>query len=187
MTKLFIEEHCFKKYSPRPDCPFCDYIIVWKHARYIRTGTHSKILKIPPEERTVQRYLCKSPDCGRTFPVLPENTLPYCRFDFKDFLCIHALYQKGMSTYSLWKSCHLAGVSINVIVRLLKLFKKVLALVQSLFRELNGEVNEDLASMSHFLIKKYTWFGFTSRWYHALYPARLWENQNPHNLGLQTG
>jgi len=182
MIKLFIHEECCKECSLRPNCPFCDYVIVWKHTRYIRTGSHSKTLKIPPESKIVQRYLCKRPGCGRTFPVLPEDTLPYCRFGFNDFLSIYAQYLKGLNAYTIWKACQLIGVSLRTIVRLLSLFKKVLPLVQKLFQELDGKVSKDLDSMGQFLVKKFSWFGFTSRWYHALYPLRLWENQNPHNL-----
>ncbi len=182
MIKLFIDEKCCKGSSPRPNCPFCDYVIVWKHTRYLRTGTHSKIPKNPPESKIVQRYLCKKPGCGRTFPVLPENTLPYCRFGFNDFLSIYAQYRKGLNAYTIWKACQLIGVSLSTIVRLLSLFKKVVPLVQKLCQALDGKIPKDLDSAIPFLVKNYTWFGFTTRWYHALYPARLWANLNPHNL-----
>ena len=182
MSNLVTNAPDCKKYLQRPNCPFCDYSIVWKHARYRRTGTHSKILKTPPVSKVVQRCLCKSPGCGRTFSVLPEDTLPYCRFGFNDFLTIYVQYQKGLNAYSIWKTCSLIGVSLRTIVRLLSLFKKVLPLMKKLYQEFEGQISKDLSSMCQLRVIKFTMFGVTTRWYHAIYPARLWEIQNPHNL-----
>ena len=163
-------------------CCFCGGFRIWKHGYYYRTCFYLKISINPPIGKKIQRYLCKAAACDRTFSALPQDVLPYCRFFFEDFLHLYEYSQKGGSAYSLGKACNLVGVSLAIMVRLLSLFKKVLPLVQKLYRELEEKVSEDLNNMSHFLVKKYTWFGFTTRWYHALYPARLWENHNPHNL-----
>ncbi len=163
-------------------CCFCGGIRIWKHGHYNRTCFYLKISINPPPNIKVQRFLCKAPACDRSFSVLPQDAVPYCRFFFKDFRQLYDYSQKGGSAYSLWKSCSLPGVSLSIIGRLLCLFKKVLSHVQRLCREVDEAVSENLNGMSHFLIKTHTWFGFTTRWYHALYPARLWEIQNPHNL-----
>jgi hypothetical protein len=174
------EESC--KEHPNPNCPFCNYFIVWKHASYIRTGTYSKILKNPPDEKKVQRCKCQRPGCGMTFGVLPSETLPYCRFDFNDFLYIHSQCCQGMSAYAIHKACQLQQVSLAAIKRLLVLFKRVMRFIKNWCSEIDEPVTENLNAMCLSLLGKRSWFAFTSRWYHALYPARLWPGENPHNL-----
>ena len=146
----------------RPEtCCFCGSTHFWKHGHYIRTGFYWLVLKNPPPEKKIQRYLCKASSCDRTFSALPEDVLPYCRFFFKDFLHLYENSLKGGSAYSLWKICHLMEVRLRTIVRLLSLFRKVLSLVQKWCREMDGTVTENLGYLSHFLVKKYSWFGFT--------------------------
>ena len=172
--------------NPPEVCCFCGSVHIWKHGHYIRTGFYWLTEQNLPPGKSIQRYLCQSPACKRSFSELPDNILPYCRFFFDDFLVLYEKKLKGTSAYSIWKTCHLFEVSINAIRRLLCLFKRVLLFVQNLYRELRGDVTEELKGMSLPLIKENTWFGFNYRWYHAIYPARLWEIQNPHNLDLQT-
>ena len=181
MIRILIRREGCKGHS-NPNCPFCNYFIVWKHAKYTRMGTHSKTHKNPPDEKKVQRCKCQRPVCGRTFGVLPSETLPYCRFDFNDFLSIYAQSLKDMGAYSIWKACQLWQISLATIIRLLALIKKVMRFIENWCRETDEPVTEDFKAMCFSLLKNRSWFTFTSRWYHALYPARLWENQNPHNL-----
>ena len=181
MTKILIRGEGCKGHS-NPNCPFCNYFIVWKHAKYIRTGTHSKILKNPPDEKRVQRCKCQRPGCGKTFGALPSDTLPYCRFEFKDFLSIYVKTRQGMSAYAIHKACQLQQVSLAAIKRLLVLIRRVMTFVTSWLREIDEPVNEDLKTMCIFLLKSRSWFKFTSRWYHAIYPVRLWPEVNPHIL-----
>lgn len=156
-------------------CIFCSFILCWKHGSYVRKGTYYEELKIPPEEEKIQRYLCKRAGCGRTFSVLPSDTLPYCRFKFRDFLCIHDQYQKGATAYSIWKSCRLQQVCLSAVKCLCTLIRKVMLFVQNWCREIDEPVSNDLKSMCFTLLERNSWFGFTSRWYHAFYPNRLWQ------------
>lgn len=181
MIKIPIRGEGCKEHS-NPNCPFCNYFIVWKHAKYIRTGTHSKSHKNPPEERKVQRCKCQRPGCGRTFGILSGDTLPYCRFDFNDFLVIHAQSRKGMGAYAIHKACQLLQVSLAAIKRLLVLIKRVMRFITNWYRETGEPITEDLKAMCCSLLKDQSWFKFSSRWYHTLYPARLWPSENPHNL-----
>jgi hypothetical protein len=159
----------------RPEaCVFCFSAHCWKHGSYIRRGSHSPNLKIPPEETVVPRYLCKRPGCGRTFSVLPSGTLPYCRFGFEDFLWIHAQYYEGMNAYSIWNACRLQQVWLGTVKRLLIFIQRAMVFVRNWCRETDNPVSGDLKSMCFALLKDCSWFEFTSRWYHALYPSRLW-------------
>lgn len=159
-----------------PDCCiFCFFSHCWKHGTYIRKGSHSRNLKVPPEEKVIPRYLCKRSSCGRTFSVLPQYTLPYCRFDFEDLLFIHAQYSSGMRAYSIWKTCQLQQVCLSAIKRLLILIRRAMVFIQNWCRETDNPVTNNLKSMYFALLNNHSWFEFTSRWYHALYPRRLWQ------------
>lgn len=176
-----VSSHDCNEQRPK-SCCFCSGIRIWKHGHYLRTFFYLKTSINPPMGKKVQRYLCKDATCDRTFSALPQDVLPYCRFFFNDFCQLYENFEKGGTAYSLWQACHLMEVSLAAIQRLISLFKKVLILIHNLCRELDINLTENLDSMSHFLIKKYSWFGFNYRWYHSIYPARLWEIQNPHNL-----
>ncbi len=166
----------------RPDgCPFCYFNRIWKHGSYKRNGFHEKIYDVMPEGKNIQRYLCKSPFCSRTFSELHEEVLPYCRFYWTDFLRFFCLSFSGKNAYSIWKENSLASVSIPTFYRLIALFKKALVFVKNTCREMDISISGNLKDMCSFLLESWSWFRFTSHWYHAIYPGRLWQNENPHN------
>ena len=159
----------------RPEtCVFCAFHKIWKHGAYSRTATYTKVFKNPPEAQVVQRYRCKNPSCRRTFGQLPIGTLPYCRFIFDNFLWIQQQTSSGKTAYSIWKNCHLFLVSLAAIRRLLILFRQVLTFVENWCRELDISITSDFKVMCSQLLSKYSWFTFSTRWCHALYPKRLW-------------
>ena len=169
-----ISQSCNPYYSPN-SCVFCAFDRIWKHGTYSRTATYAKEFKNPPEEKVVQRYLCQNPACKRTFGQLPEDILPYCRFPFDEFISLSKKAVSGKGTYSIWKSCRLLFVSLAAIKRLLTLFKRVLSFIQNWCRELDIPIIPELNILCTRLLTKHTWFAFSTRWYHALYPKRLWQ------------
>lgn len=160
----------------RPEyCVFCAFDRIWKHGIYSRKATYAKNFKNPPEAKVVQRYLCQNPSCKRTFGQLSENSLPYCRFPFEEFLLIQKELVSGKSSYSIWKSCQLLFVSLAAIKRLVILFHKALTFIQNWCRELDIPISTDFRVLFSELLLKHSWFTFSIRWYHALYPRRLWQ------------
>jgi hypothetical protein len=173
---------CGKKRHSNPACPFCAWTVVWKHFTYKRYGTHVKELKTPPDYELVQRCLCKNPACGRTFNVLPPDTLPYCRFKFGDFLLSARRFKEGASAYSIWKSWPDKSVSLKVFIRLRTLIKRVQVFIAAWARELELSTSGFLDDLCRSILIMVSWFTFTTRWYHAIYPRKLWPILNPQNL-----
>lgn len=171
-----------KRSHTNPQCPYCSWSIVWRHTSYKRTGFHSREFENPPRAIIVLRCLCKNPLCGRTFGVLPSGTLPYCRFAFEDFLSISRRLLLGATPYSIWKSWPNSTVSLKAFAGLFSLIKRVMAFISAWVRETGLVVTGILEYMCRPLLEKVSWFTFTTRWYHALYPKRIWPFHNPHNL-----
>lgn len=163
-------------------CKFCFFRHCWKHGIYLRTGTHSKYPQNPPVPIPVQRFLCRNPACKRTFSRLPENTLPYCRFTFKDFLLAAHLFQKGKNAYKIWKCLDFCEVSLKIIKRLCLLILRANVFLSKWYREIKLESTCYITTIFDLLLKRFTWSTITSRWYRAIYPKRLWPIFNPHNL-----
>lgn len=181
-TKIPEKRVCGNKKHSNPPCPHCAWTVVWKHASYIRTGTHARELKNPPDTEIVTRCICKSPVCGRSFGILPPSTLPYCRFKFDDFLSISLRHQAGESAYAIWKSWSNSTVSLKTIKRLCILIEDVLVFVAVWTSEAEHKVTGVLADMCSSLLGIVPWFRFTTRWYHSIYPSRIWPYVNPQNL-----
>jgi hypothetical protein len=155
-------------------CCFCSFTKIHKHGTYFRKGTHEAKPKSPPGRYEVQRYLCLSSSCKRTFGQLPPDLLPYCRFRLKEILQIARLQKVGLSAYAIWKKLALWLVSAKAIKRVLNFISRLILFVQDLCRENDIPVSLNLCDLFQHLFGRYTWFSFTTKLYHAFYPKRLW-------------
>ena len=162
-------------------CIFCHFTILWVQAYYTRKGTHSKTFEKQPDSVLVTCWRCKNPGCKRIFSVLPPGTLPYCRFKLEDVLSIARQFRKGKSAYAVWKSWPGSRLGLNVFVRLRALIRRVMLFMTAWAREMEQAVSGSLKNLCQTILIKVSWLAFTTRWYHALYPNRLWPRQNPHN------
>ena len=166
-----------------PTCSYCGFPRCWKHGTYGRKWFHQLGAEPTQEPVTVQRYLCQHPSCERTFSVLPENVLPYCRFFMSDLLSIVQDRTEGKSSYRIAK--YRRGLSLRVILRTVSLIRKVTPLLECICREATGSVVFGFQALVKTVRGKYSWFDFTRRWFHGLYPCRAGNIFNPHNLGIK--
>lgn len=173
---ILVNPSACKSFSQPKCCVFCSFDRIWRHGTYSRTATYSKTFKNPPEEQQVQRYHCQNPPCKRTFSQLPPGILPYCRFWFQDICQINQLDNSGLTAYAIRKQCQLQLVSLAAIKRLLVFVKRTTNFLQNWCREITLPVSPDLIRLSSQLLSSHTWFTFSIRLYHALYPKRLWVN-----------
>ncbi len=166
-----------------PPCPYCGFLNCWKHGKYCRKGFHRPQAELLPEPVPVQRYLCRDPPCKRTFSELPEDVLPYCRFFLSDLLNLGHTLAEGWSAY--WVAKHQWDISLRVILRADLLIQKATHWLEGVCREVALSVDVGLQSLVKTAREKFTWFGFTRRWFHSLYPCRAGKIFNPHNLGIK--
>lgn len=174
-----------KSKGKNPHCPYCSFFKCWRHAKSSRKGFHRGTEQPTNIIIEVIRYICRSPDCGRTFSVLPEEVLPYQRFLWSDFLEIESESLSGKSCWGIFKSLSIKA-SLAVIVRTLRRINQVRKWAARLCRELDKPVTTTLASMGRVLAESLGWAVFTRRFSHALYPRRLVPDVNPHNLALKS-
>lgn len=182
--KKKLEQNSCKSKGKNPCCPYCSFFKCWKHGSYFRKGFHQSEGQPSNLAEEVFRYLCRSPDCGRTFGVLPENVLPYQRFLWSDFLEVESESLSGKSCWGIFKSLSIKA-SLAVIVRTLRRINQVRKWAARLCRELEKPVTTTLASMGRVLAESLGWAVFTRRFSHALYPRRLVSDINPHNSALK--
>ena len=182
--KKKLEQNACKSKGKNPCCPYCSFFKSWKHGKYARKGFHRGADQPSDLILWVFRYLCRSPDCGRTFGVLPENVIPYQRFFWSDFLKVESESLSGKSCWGIFKSLSIKA-SLAVIVRTLRRIKQVREWAARLCRELEKPVTTTLASMGKYLAETLGWAVFTRRFFHALYPRRLVPDVNPHDSALQ--
>ncbi|MFH0919236.1 MAG: hypothetical protein V1913_02650 [Fibrobacterota bacterium] len=166
-----------------PSCPYCGFSRCWKHGKYSRKGFHHPQAAPPQEPEAVQRYLCRSPPCGRTFSVLPQEVLPYCRFYLSGLFSIAKTLEEGWSAY--WVAKHQWALSLRVILRAYALIQKATLWLEGVCREADLSVGAGLESLVSAAQEAFSWFGFTRRWFHGLYPRRAGKIFNPHNLGIK--
>jgi len=166
-----------------PACPYCGFSRCWKHGKYQRKGFHRPQSEPLQELVAVQRYLCRSSPCDRTFSDLPEGVLPYCRFFLSGLLSIADDRTKGKSSY--WIAKYRWGLSLRVILRAVSLIRKVIPWVEGFCREAAGSVVSGFQALVKTVREKSSWFDFTRRWFHGLYPCRAGNIFNPHNLGIK--
>lgn len=166
-----------------PTCPYCGFSCCWKHGKYWRKWFHLPLEGQQQEPVAVQRYLCRSSPCDRTFSELPEGVLPYCRFFLSGLLSIAQDRTEGKSSY--WIAKYQWGLSLRVILRAVSLVRKVTPWLEGVCREAAGSVVSGFQALVKTVREKYSWFDFTRRWFHGLYPCRAGNIFNPHNLGIK--
>ena len=162
-------------------CIFCHFTILQIHSYYERKGTHSKIFENQHVPVTVACWRCKNPGCKRIFSVLPPGTLPYCRFTSEDVFSIAGEFNEGKSAYAVWKSWASSRLGLKVFVRLRVLIRRVMFFVTVWAREMVLSATGSLNQLCQSILSRVSWTTFTTSWYHALYPRRLWPECNPHN------
>lgn len=75
-------------------------------------------------------------------------------------------------------------VGLAVIVRTLKRIQELRAWLARIVQEMDGKILRGLKGMAFRLLGHIRWPGFTRRWFHALYPARIRAGGNPQNSAL---
>lgn len=163
-------------------CVFCHFTVLWVHSHYERKGTHLKPFENRLVPISVTCWRCQNPKCKRIFSVLPQGTLPYCRFRSEDVISIARQFQEGKSAYSVWKSWSSSRLGLKVFVRLRTLIRRVMFFITAWAREMEISVTGSLKLLCQSILSRESWTTFTNRWYLALYPQRLWPEANPHNL-----
>lgn len=166
-----------------PPCPYCGFLRCWKHGKYFRKGFHRSTAGPPQEPVAIQRFLCRNPRCGRTFSVLPEKVLPYCRFSLDDLLVIADDKSEGKSSY--WIAKHRWGLSLRIILRAVILILKVSDWLAGVCREAACSVVTGFRALIETAMERLSWFDLTRRWFHGLYPCRSGNILHPHNLGIK--
>ncbi len=172
-----------KENLSHPPCPYCGFLRCWKHGKYQRKWFHHPLRGPIREPVAAQRYLCRNPPCDRTFSELPEEVLPYCRFFLSGLLSIADDRTEGKSSY--WIAKCRWGLSLRVVLRAVSLIRKVTPLLEGVCREAAGSVGTGFQSLVKTIREKFSWFGFTRRWFHGLYPCRAGNIFNPHELGIK--
>jgi hypothetical protein len=130
-----------------------------------------------------KRYICRDPPCKRTFSVLPEEVLPYCRFFLGDLLNLAQTLAEGWSAY--WIAKHQWELSLRVILRGGLLIQKAELWLEDVCRKTALSFGADLQSLVELALKTFSWFGFTQRWFQHLYPCRIGRALTQHNLGIK--
>lgn len=182
--KIPVNKTGSKDYCRSPACPYCGFPRSWKHGKYRRKGFHRKHQTGPQEEPVaVQRYLCRSSPCDRTFSDLPEGVLPYCRFYLDGLLSVSQDLTEGKSCYRIAKFRW--DLSLRIILRAVLLIRKVTPWLEGVCREAVGIAGSGFQALVKTVREKFSWFDFTRRWFHGLYPCRAGNIINPHNLGIK--
>jgi hypothetical protein len=164
-------------------CPYCGNTKCWKHGHYVRKGFYSPKPGNDWTLQTVQRFLCRDVACKHTFSVLPENVLPYCRFLWKDFFDIAFLTGQGKTTYHIAK--YQWVLPLRTILRVRGIITKVHQWLEQLCREALHTTVSEFATLATTALQTYSWFDFTRRWFHHIYPCRVSKCLNPHNMDIK--
>lgn len=167
---------------PRPACPYCGFPRCWRHGSYRRKGFHRSLVDPSRELVAVQRSVCRHPSCERTFSVLPETVLPYCRFFLDGLLSIAGERAAGKSSY--WIAKHRWGLSLRVVLRAVALIGRSGMVLEQMCREAVGQVAAGFATLVTAVRERCSWPAFTRRWFHGLYPCRAGQIFNPHKTGI---
>jgi hypothetical protein len=77
------------------------------------------------------------------------------------------------------------GLSLRVLLRAVVLIRKVIPWLEGVCREAVGSVGNGFQALVKMVREKFSWFDFTRRWFHGLYPCRAGNIFNPHNLGIK--
>ena len=182
-NKISVNRAGSKGNLSNPFCPFCGFPKSHKHGCYYRKGFHRPQGNALQEPVAVQRYLCRSPPCGRTFSTLPEEVLPYCRFLWGGLLSIAHDRMEGKTSY--WIAKHRWGLSLRVILRAVSLVERATTWLARICREAALHAGSGLRSLVDSVRERFSWAGLARRWFHGLYPCRAGNIFNPHNLGIK--
>jgi len=109
--------------------------------------------------------------------------LPYCRFYLDGLLSISQDLTEGKSCYRIAKFQW--GLSLRVLLRAVLLIRKVTPWLEGVSREAVGSVANGFLALVKTVMEKFSWFEFTRRWFHGLYPCRNGNIINPHDLGIK--
>jgi len=162
-------------------CPHCNFPRCWKHGHYTRKGFHRPASEPQNQTVDISRYLCLNPPCERTFSILPENVLPYCRFCLGGLTGIAEDRDAGISAYQAAKTWRLG---LSTVLRAIKLIKIV---TPWLARICHGAMKSAQGGLQPLVLRAKRvlgWPGLTRYWYHAFYPLRVGHIVNPHNLAI---
>jgi hypothetical protein len=166
-----------------PPCPYCGFEVCWGHGRYPRKGFHRRADEPTNQILWIPRCLCRSPACGRSFCILPADVLPYQRFFWPDFLLIAARVESGSTPYRIAAALAMT-VGLAVIVRTVQRIQEFRAWAVRVAQELDVAISRSLKETVSGVVRVLDWFRFTRRWFHALCPARICPEGNPHNSAL---
>lgn len=157
-----------------PDCPY--------HGTYIRKGFHREnpntIIQI-----AVPRYRCLNQACDRrTFSVLPQHVLPYCRFFWPSLLTIlHATAGK-MIPSTLAARWH---VSRRVILRAAALLTQMSKWIDQIHQEVcDGLQRSGFEFMVKMVVGKLGRIQLNHRWYRYRYPRRFPGKNSFHTIRI---
>lgn len=163
----------YKHKSLSVSCPFCHSNRCRKHGYYQRKGFHRKnsCIVIPME---IPRFRCTNPQCKhRTFSLLPQMVLRYCRFFWPCLQMIWSLIARGFRPYYI---ARIWEVDRAVIVRAVTLQSTLQSFVEKLHQEIyDGTVNHSgmtLTLMVKFVILKIGFSVLANHWYCHRYPRR---------------
>jgi hypothetical protein len=131
----------------------------------------------------VRRRLCRNPSCGRSFAVLPLDVIPYQRFFRSDFFGIASMAESGKSAYRIAGELDM-DVGDSVVRRTLSRIGQLRGWLVGVSKELSLRVWERLETGAGIVLGALGWFKFTRRWFHALYPKRMYPEACQHNLAL---
>jgi hypothetical protein len=180
--KIAVTQAASKEKFSSPSCIYCGFPRCWKHGRYFRKWFYGPGSSDP---EPVQRYQCRGPSCERTFSELPEEVLPYCHFHLDGLLRLSEDLAAGSSRYGIAKAGDW-GICLRVVLRAAALIGKATLWLTGLCREVAaGSVEPGFQALIRTIREKFTWFDFTHRWFHALYPRRAGIVFNPHNVGIK--
>jgi len=166
-------------------CPYCHHPKCWKHGRYSRKGFHHLPGDCQCQIIYIARYLCRNPPCERTFSLLPEDVLPYCRFFQSGLISVADDRDAGKSAYWIAKSRW--ELPLSVILRVTARIKQLQPWLVQVCHETAKSIEGRFQTLTRRVENTLGWVRFTRYWYHTFYPRRTCHIPNPHNLTINSG
>jgi hypothetical protein len=114
--------------------------------------------------------LCQNPYCSRrTFSVLPQEVMPYCRFLWPDMVKVSKAITEGKSYYYI--AHNLFSTAIANCVRLGNILSCLTSWINTLCQE-HDDYNHisGLKSGVNILMKHYSWTQLKHMWSRFFYP-----------------
>lgn len=110
MKNNIVRNGASAKKNHQVSCSHCSSTAVVRNGTYVRANPENDT------EITVQRYLCKCPECPwQTFSILPESVLPVIRHSYKTLFSCHTMFNKGMNQATVARQL---GLNRGVVKRL---------------------------------------------------------------------